>query len=311
MNFNPSPFVSPDWVETQWTDDDLADSLGISQPLYSPYINEYGNALVPRFQAPLYPTPFNGGIISSFQDAQPGYHTPAGKDNPIPNPPTSGMPCPNHLDNTLKNRPMSIESEDEKPNSIVSQNFKQAPETPPPTPNTSYYKPAWNVPQKVRKPDYSDSSTPSIKRQKRTKPSLNIPSNPPGRRSQSKPAFSTHHAQQNISSSSSTSSNSNFEASNSNTKKSHNLTEKKYRNRLNGYFDTLLAAIPKTFEGADGGRIRVNIPEKKICKGEVLMLALERIKTLEKQRKLLEEENRTLSRNVERLKGIWKDASEV
>lgn len=73
---------------------------------------------------------------------------------------------------------------------------------------------------------------------------------------------------------------------------------------MNGYFDTLLSAIPRTLEGVDGERIRVDVP-KKICKGEVLMRALEHIKALEKQNRLLEEENRTLSLDVERLKGVW------
>lgn len=89
----------------------------------------------------------------------------------------------------------------------------------------------------------------------------------------------------------------------SKSKTSHNMSEKKYRSRLNGYFDTLLAAIPGKPGGFDGDDI-TGIAEKKISKGEVLVMALGHIRTLEKQRDMLEEEKKILIDSLEHLKRI-------
>ena len=94
-------------------------------------------------------------------------------------------------------------------------------------------------------------------------------------------------------------------------KKSHNLTEKKYRNRLNCYFDTLLAAIPRKpglsrNEDDELGHA-VDEPERKISKGEVLVMALEHIKALEKQRDALEIEKRDMGHTLARLKRVCEE----
>jgi hypothetical protein len=90
-------------------------------------------------------------------------------------------------------------------------------------------------------------------------------------------------------------------------KKSHNLTEKKYRNRLNGYFDTLLSAIPRKPRMSESDDVTVDVPERKISKGEVLVLALERIQALEKQRDVLEQEKKDLGNSLARLKSMCED----
>ena len=88
----------------------------------------------------------------------------------------------------------------------------------------------------------------------------------------------------------------------SKSKRSHNLTEKKYRTRLNGYFETLLAAIPKQSGSADTPSVAGDAPEKKISKGEVLVLAMEYIKELERDQNDLEQQRKTLSSDMEHLK---------
>jgi hypothetical protein len=91
----------------------------------------------------------------------------------------------------------------------------------------------------------------------------------------------------------------------SKSKRSHNLTEKKYRTRLNGYFETLLAAIPRpSGAAAEPAATAGDAPEKKISKGEVLVLAMEYIRELEREQSELEEQRRLLSGNMEQLKGL-------
>lgn len=91
----------------------------------------------------------------------------------------------------------------------------------------------------------------------------------------------------------------------SKSKRSHNLTEKKYRTRLNGYFETLLSAIPKPSGTGDTTvSATAEAPEKKISKGEVLVLAMEYIRTLERDQGELEQQRRTLSSDMEHLKDV-------
>jgi hypothetical protein len=88
----------------------------------------------------------------------------------------------------------------------------------------------------------------------------------------------------------------------SKSKRSHNLTEKKYRTRLNGYFETLLSAIPRpTGPGEMAGSAR-DTSEKKISKGEVLVLAMEYIRDLERDQNELEQQRKALSSDMEHLK---------
>ncbi|TVY32035.1 Allergen Fus c [Lachnellula subtilissima] len=81
----------------------------------------------------------------------------------------------------------------------------------------------------------------------------------------------------------------------------HNLTEKLYRNRLNGQFEVLLSALPPAH---DAGDVRDG-EEKRVSKAEVLILAKEYIRALEQTRLELEKEMGSLSSNVESLKGVW------
>ncbi|TVY86583.1 Allergen Fus c [Lachnellula willkommii] len=81
----------------------------------------------------------------------------------------------------------------------------------------------------------------------------------------------------------------------------HNLTEKLYRNRLNGQFETLLSALPPAHDAGDAR----NGEEKRVSKAEVLMLAKEHIRALEQTRLELEKERSGLVDNVESLKGVW------
>ncbi len=82
----------------------------------------------------------------------------------------------------------------------------------------------------------------------------------------------------------------------------HNLTEKRYRSRLNDKFETLLSALPRSLlADADGGHIGSEHAEKKICKAEVLVLAKEHIRALEREAEELEWENQALANDVEKL----------
>ncbi|KAH9214173.1 hypothetical protein DL95DRAFT_446694 [Leptodontidium sp. 2 PMI_412] len=86
----------------------------------------------------------------------------------------------------------------------------------------------------------------------------------------------------------------------------HNITEKRYRSRLNDQFDTLLSALPASsvsaIEGSSGGK---EPPGRKISKAEVLILAKEHIQALETSREDLEEQNRRLAADMEQLEVAW------
>lgn len=88
----------------------------------------------------------------------------------------------------------------------------------------------------------------------------------------------------------------------SKSKRSHNLTEKKYRTRLNGYFETLLSAIPKPSGSTETAGTGGDASEKKISKGEVLILAMEYIRELESGQAELEKQRNSLSSDMEHLK---------
>jgi hypothetical protein len=87
-------------------------------------------------------------------------------------------------------------------------------------------------------------------------------------------------------------------------KRSHNLTEKKYRTRLNGYFETLLSVIPKPTGTGESNGTAAEAPEKKISKGEVLVLAMEYIRELERDQTELEQQRKSLSSDMEHLKDV-------
>ncbi|KAI5458729.1 hypothetical protein BGZ63DRAFT_391956 [Mariannaea sp. PMI_226] len=72
----------------------------------------------------------------------------------------------------------------------------------------------------------------------------------------------------------------------------HNQVEQQYRKRLNLHFERLLAVLPPP-TGVAGGR-KDGIGEKRVSKAEVLDLATERIRTLERQMGRLEMEGMEL-----------------
>jgi hypothetical protein len=89
----------------------------------------------------------------------------------------------------------------------------------------------------------------------------------------------------------------------------HNLTEKRYRSKLNTQFATLLSALPTDLVVDrdlchDGGEYS-DQRTSKVSKAEVLILAKEHIAALEKTRKALEKENRNLSNDMKHLKELW------
>lgn len=77
------------------------------------------------------------------------------------------------------------------------------------------------------------------------------------------------------------------------------MIEKKYRNRLNKQFDTLLSILPAGAALKDGDEEN---SAKRISKAEVLILAKERIETLERERREMREEKKRLEKSLEELK---------
>jgi hypothetical protein len=101
----------------------------------------------------------------------------------------------------------------------------------------------------------------------------------------------------------------------------HNQVEQQYRKRLNAQFEGLLAVLPppehadedddagsQGIAGAGGGGSGGGgdgIGEKRISKAEVLDLARQRIKVLERERASLERQRKELAGNVGRLQEEW------
>ncbi|KAG9239166.1 hypothetical protein BJ875DRAFT_244318 [Amylocarpus encephaloides] len=81
------------------------------------------------------------------------------------------------------------------------------------------------------------------------------------------------------------------------TRTNHNLIERKYRNRLNGQFETLLSALPTPAEDSS----RDEETEKRISKAEILTLAKERIESLERDMEALENQRGKLRGNLDML----------
>lgn len=88
------------------------------------------------------------------------------------------------------------------------------------------------------------------------------------------------------------------------TRSNHNEVEKQYRNRLNSHFESLLSSLPKGATNsesrsfADGG-------DKKVSKGDVLIMAKERIQDLERENKNLERGRDALKDQVGYLEENW------
>jgi hypothetical protein len=79
----------------------------------------------------------------------------------------------------------------------------------------------------------------------------------------------------------------------------HNLIERKYRNRLNEQFETLLSALPAS-RGNNQNKDE-EFRAKRISKAEVLILAKERIEALERERGKLEFERCKLREDLDML----------
>ncbi len=92
---------------------------------------------------------------------------------------------------------------------------------------------------------------------------------------------------------------------------SHNAIEKQYRMRLNNQFSILLDALPpdiidaQTQSGYLDEKQKETEKERKISKGEVLILARQYIEELERTKMRLEKERKALLADVGRLKGAW------
>lgn len=161
------------------------------------------------------------------------------------------------------------------------------------------YKPGWSTASSTRESESISSSTPRSK--KRAK--ISLPEVKPRRTSPRNLSLSSNRHFNEIKEE-----NDEFlppesaEPTASKSKRSHNLTEKKYRTRLNGYFETLLSVIPRPSTAGDCAGVAGDAPEKKISKGEVLVLAMEYIKELERDQSELEEQRKALSSDMEHLK---------
>lgn len=85
----------------------------------------------------------------------------------------------------------------------------------------------------------------------------------------------------------------------------HNLTEKRYRTRLNGQFETLLSILPAELVAAYNRSCCFGAENQRISKSEVLILAKEHIEAMEEKRIELERQNQALLNEIARLKQAW------
>jgi len=307
---------TPDWMSLKW-----AESDPFPEPGFNPYINDPEGPFDETFG---YPTDWNSSsfgpqIDSSFRNLQ---QLSSDVTGPAFGSDLRLRTAPLYLNTGAKtnrvDQSFSEEAEDDEDGDLMS-DIKTSPVTPSSTTKNSFI-PTWQSPTKVQIPDTFKTSSSAPKRQKRSKPSnadTSISSNSPDRtrrRSQRKRSISTKVTESYMETPTEASSPEttlapdveNQDAAFKN-KKSHNLTEKKYRNRLNGYFDTLLAAIPRKPGMSESDDFVLDIPERKISKGEVLVLALEHIRALEKQRDVLEQEKKDMGNSLARLKSIYED----
>lgn len=89
----------------------------------------------------------------------------------------------------------------------------------------------------------------------------------------------------------------------------HNFIEKQYRNRLNNHFSNLLDAIPQDLVvgevGSGYGNLEREALDKRVSKGEVLMLAKKHIVALEEKGRELEKQREAMLRDIDQYKKIW------
>lgn len=313
---NSHGLETSDWLSMKWPESDPL----FSQPVYNPYIQDLETPLDGTFG---YNTDWNHALLgnasnNSFNNLQ---SLPSGAAGPTFGNDSKRKAAPLHLDTTTKlsktDQTFSKDSE-EKDDGDPKSDSKATPQTPSTSAKNSFI-PTWKSPTKHWNSNNSKSSPVTPKGQKRNKPSdtgTSLASNSSEhvrRRSQRKRPMSTKATQSYTDISTGASSpemthlpDVDRQDAAFKSKKSHNLTEKKYRNRLNGYFDTLLSAIPRKPGISESDGV-MDTPDKKVSKGEVLILALEHIRALEKQRDVLEQEKKDLGNNLERLKSICKN----
>ncbi len=85
----------------------------------------------------------------------------------------------------------------------------------------------------------------------------------------------------------------------------HNLTEKRYRCRLNGQFETLLSVLPSDLVNGAEGVETGDGKSRNVSKAEVLILAKAHIEALEKRKRGLEKQGRRLRGEAERWRKAW------
>lgn len=97
-------------------------------------------------------------------------------------------------------------------------------------------------------------------------------------------------------------------------RESHNLVEKRYRNRLNVQFESLLHSLPEIVRSSknktvgaelEGGDGVVDVGEKRVSKARVLELAQQYIKSLEDERASLENERDALQESLDKLRQLF------
>jgi hypothetical protein len=254
------------------------------QPLFSPCINDPENPVEERFgQSAVWSPTYMGPSATDLYQTSLPVHPPGNRINwnmsmaprtlSVYTVPDLKPAMVEHITH------FSEEAEDDDECDLLTDEYQTTPETLSPS-TKNHYKPAWKSPHE---PPSEPTSPHSAKRQRRSdaKPpedALLLTPKTSRRRPQRKPSLPSKATTSYSGSPTSLSSPEVAPCGDSTTKKSHNLTEKKYRNRLNGYFDNLLAAIPRNEEGEEVGK---GGDGRKVSKGEVLVLALERIRVLE------------------------------
>lgn len=90
----------------------------------------------------------------------------------------------------------------------------------------------------------------------------------------------------------------------------HNQVEQQYRKRLNAHFEKLLAVLPPPDEidgiTSSGGGARDGIGDRRVSKAEVLDMARQRIRALERETAALERERRELRGRIGGFEGQWR-----
>ncbi|KAF8864822.1 hypothetical protein BDZ45DRAFT_669197 [Acephala macrosclerotiorum] len=256
--------------------------LESSQPLYSPSLYDSENMFDMSFGAASWePLP----IQAPEQQDLPCNMTPCSAFQ-IPGLPYQREPLQTACPDATSQSPIAVTMEDEQDlRASKEEDRHSSASTNKGTCEQKPYRPAWNKTSERR-------NDRAAKRRTKSAGESSI-----GSRTSTRMDSSRLRTSKRTSTSSSGSENKESIVSDGNSK--HNLTEKRYRSRLNDKFENLLSALPPslvadTHTGAEH-------PEKKISKAEVLILAKEHIRALERAAEDLEGQNQALSDDIERL----------